>query len=99
MRSVEELLASDEPLTYEDFQRLYYYEGLTVMIQRLKHQFPKQNKERLSLLIKSILYGYNKDGVGNDKPKSPDPYLMIDNAFLYNFQGKVWKRYVKKEMG
>lgn len=97
MRTIDELLESGTALTYEDLQRIYYYRGLDEMIKRLKEQFSGQSNERLSSLIKAILYGYNMDGVANDKPRVPDPFLMVENEFLYDFQGRVWNKYVQRE--
>lgn len=97
MRTIDELLEPGTALTYEDFQRIYYYHGLDEMIRCLKQQFSGQSKERLSSLIKTIFYGYNIEGLANDKPRVPDPFLMVENEFLYDFQGRVWNKYVQRE--
>lgn len=95
--TIDEMLETGLCLTFEEYQMLYYYRGLKVMVTKLKEQFNKQTPTELNSIIQAILYGYKHDGTPMNKPRSPDPYLMTTNEFLYDFQCKVWKNYVKKE--
>jgi len=95
--TIDEMLKPGLGLTFEEYQTLYYYKGIGAMITKLKEQFHKSTPNELNQLIQAILYGYKYDGTPMTKPRIPDPYLMTTNEFLYDFQCKVWKNYVKKE--
>lgn len=97
MRSLEEIIDGNTPPLYEEYQRIYFYEGFDELLKQLLYWYGDCPEEHINKLIQGILYGYNKKGEPFSKPRIPDPYLMTTDEFLYDFQCRIWKNYVAQE--